>query len=150
MYQVFQKDKVLLSSMKDWVRWYSKTVVERRSVKKMFFKNFAKFTGKQLYRRLSYVPVNFVELLRTHFFIEHLQWLPLVVFKETIGYFPYFLISFLLLFFDLISLFDIMFLFFIKISNLNGKNTSCKLAMQYLKKNTNILIKCFVLLKYPQ
>ena len=81
--------------MKWWTkRWMLDAVVQRCSVKKVFFRNFAKFTGKQLCqillfnnvaslrsatllkKRLWYrcFPVNFVNFLRT-FFIEHLWWL---------------------------------------------------------------------------
>ena len=65
--------------------------------KKGVLKNFGKFTGKHLYQRLfsykvaglrvatllkkrlwhRYFPVNFVNFLRTPFFIEHLWWLNL-------------------------------------------------------------------------
>ena len=54
-------------------------------MKKGALKNFAKFTGENLYeslffnkvagKRHSCFPMNFAKFLRTPVFIEHLQWL---------------------------------------------------------------------------
>ena len=45
--------------------------------------NFAKFTGKHLWQGLLFKrlaqPVNLAKFLRTAFFIEHLQWLLLIM-----------------------------------------------------------------------
>ena len=43
--------------------------------KKGVFRNFTKFTGKHLWTWQRCLPVNFVEFLRTPFFIEHISWL---------------------------------------------------------------------------
>ena len=75
--------------------------------KKGFLRNFAKFTGKQLCQCLFFnkvaglrlwhrcLPVNFTKVLRTPFFIEHLQWVLLCNIKTvfsttTIPYIIYF------------------------------------------------------------
>ena len=84
--------------------FYSEAVVQRCSVKKVFcekgvVRNFAKFTGKYLYRSLCFnnvvglrpatllkkrlwhrcFPVNFVKFLRMPSLTEHLRWLLLFI-----------------------------------------------------------------------
>ena len=94
----------------DWVESYLgphqtflieryEVVVQKVSVRKGVLRNFAKLTGKDLYKSLFYnkvageicnfiiketlaqcFPVNFAKFLRTTFYIEHLWWLLLSVF----------------------------------------------------------------------
>ena len=76
-------------------RHMTEAVVQKCSVKKVFFKNFAKFTGKHLCQSLFFdkvtclrpttllkrrlwhrcFPMNSAKFFRTPSFIEHLRWL---------------------------------------------------------------------------
>ena len=85
--------KIRINENENKVKHQKKTVMKRNLkkqppevfCKKGVLKNFAKFTGKQLCQSLffnkvgglwhSCFPVNFVILLRTPFFKEHLWWL---------------------------------------------------------------------------
>ena len=65
-------------------------------MKKGVLRNFAKFTVKHLYQSLlfnkvagvglwhRYFPVNFVKFLRPSFFIDHLLWLPLQIYRRQV------------------------------------------------------------------
>ena len=88
------------SKVRTW-RWklkkflrYWEAVTQMCSVKKGVLRNFAKFTVKHLYQSLlfnkvtgvrlwhRYFPVNFVKFLRPSFFIDHLLWLPLQIYRR--------------------------------------------------------------------